>query len=115
MTFEEFADTRLVAVLRFAGVLTGDRGLAEDVVQEVLIRVHARWRKIGRLDHPESYIRKMIVNEFISSKRRTWRFVPAGTDVGSATTADHAARHADRDALLAELGKWHGKSCSPRR
>jgi DNA-directed RNA polymerase specialized sigma24 family protein len=81
MTFEEFAAARLAAVLRFACVLTGDRALAEDVVQEVLIRAHARWRKIGRLDHPESYIRKMIVNEFISSKRRSWRFVPAGTDI----------------------------------
>jgi RNA polymerase sigma-70 factor (sigma-E family) len=105
MTFEEFADTRLVAVLRFAGVLTGDRALAEDVVQEVLIRAHARWRKIGRLDHPESYIRKMIVNEFISAKRRSWRYVLAGADVSTEPAADHASRHADRDAILAELGK----------
>jgi DNA-directed RNA polymerase specialized sigma24 family protein len=44
MTFEEFADTRLVAVLRFAGVLTGDRALVEDVVQEVLIRARAGGR-----------------------------------------------------------------------
>ena len=72
MTFEEFAETRLAAVLRFATVLTGDRALAEDVVQEVLIRAHARWRKIGLLNRPESYIRKMIVNEFISAKRRNW-------------------------------------------
>jgi DNA-directed RNA polymerase specialized sigma24 family protein len=35
MTFEEFAVARLPAILRFAGVLTGDRALAEDVVQEV--------------------------------------------------------------------------------
>src|SRR5580692_5837908 len=107
MTFEEFADARLPAVLRFAGVLTGDRALAEDVVQEVLIRAHARWRKIGRLDHPESYIRKMIVNEFISSKRRTWRFIPTGTrpDVDDQGAVDHAAHHAERAALLAEIGK----------
>lgn len=87
MTFEEFAEGRLGAVLRFAGVLTGDRALAEDVVQEVLIRAHARWRTIGRLDHPESYIRKMIVNEFISSKRRTWRFVPAGSEMAGGAPA----------------------------
>lgn len=106
MTFEEFAEGRLAAVLRFAAVLTGDRALAEDVVQEVLIRTHARWRKIGRLDHPESYIRKMIVNEFISSKRRTWRFVPAGSEMPDVAPApDHASRHAERDALLAEIGK----------
>jgi DNA-directed RNA polymerase specialized sigma24 family protein len=48
MRFEEFAASRLPAVLRFAGVLTGDRGLAEDVVQEVLIRTSKRWDQIGR-------------------------------------------------------------------
>jgi len=104
MTFEEFADTRLAAVLRFAAALTGDRALAEDVVQEVLIRAHARWRKIGRLDHPESYIRKMIVNEFISAKRRNWRLVPA-EHTPDVAESDHASRHAERDALLAELGR----------
>ena len=53
MTFEEFAADRLPGVLRFAGVLTADRGLAEDVVQEVLIRAHARWNRIGAMDRPE--------------------------------------------------------------
>ena len=49
MTFEEFAATRLPAVLRFAGVLAGDRALAEDVVQEVLIRAHRQWDHIDGL------------------------------------------------------------------
>jgi hypothetical protein len=30
-------------VVRFAAVLAGGHALAEDIVQEVLIRVHARW------------------------------------------------------------------------
>jgi len=73
MTFEELAAARLPALLRFAAVLTGDRADAEDVVQEVLIRAHRHWDKIGDLDRPELYVRKMIVNEFISSRRRLWR------------------------------------------
>jgi DNA-directed RNA polymerase specialized sigma24 family protein len=52
MTFEEFAAARLPAVLKFAAVLTGDRGLAEDVVQEVLIRANARWQVIENLPRP---------------------------------------------------------------
>jgi RNA polymerase sigma-70 factor (sigma-E family) len=107
MTFEEFAATRLPAVLRFAGVLTADRALAEDLVQEVLIRVHARWDRIGAMDRPESYVRKMIVNEFVSWRRRSWRLVPVGRgqDVGDRVSQDHAFAHAERAALLAELGK----------
>jgi hypothetical protein len=33
------------------------------------------------VDHPELYVRKMIVNEFISSRRWTWRFVPPALSV----------------------------------
>jgi DNA-directed RNA polymerase specialized sigma24 family protein len=76
MTFEEFVTARLPAVLRFAGVLTGDRGLAEDVVQDVLIRASSRWQAIAQLDRPEAYVRKMVVNEFLSWRRRSWRLVP---------------------------------------
>jgi RNA polymerase sigma factor (sigma-70 family) len=107
MTFEEFAAGRLPAVLRFAAVLTGDRAGAEDVVQEVLIRAHRHRDKIGGLDRPELYVRKMIVNEFITSRRRLWRLVPAGrgVDLDDRVTPDHASAHAERQALLAELAR----------
>lgn len=107
MTFEEFAAARLPAVLRFAAVLTGDRGLAEDVVQEVLIRANGRWEAIARLDRPEAYVRKMIVNEYLSWRRRSWRLVPsgAGTEVDGRLSPDPAAGHAEREALLAELDR----------
>jgi RNA polymerase sigma-70 factor (sigma-E family) len=106
MTFEEFAGSRLPALLRFAAVLTGDRAVAEDVAQEVLIRAYPRWDRIGGLDRPELYIRKMIVNEFLSWRRRSWRQVPAGDAVArDVTQPDHALEHAERDALLAEVAK----------
>ena len=107
MSFEDLLKQRLPAVLRFAAALTGDRASAEDVVQEVLIRAHQRWDKIGRLDQPEMYIRKMIVNEFLSSRRKLRRLVPSGrgSEVDGRVTSDHAARHADRDELLGELAK----------
>ncbi len=107
MTFEEFAAARLPAVLRFAAVLTGDRSLAEDVVQEVLLRASRRWETIAGLDRPEAYVRKMIVNEYLSWRRRSWRLVPsgAGTEVDGRLTPDPAAGHAEREALLAELAR----------
>jgi RNA polymerase sigma-70 factor (sigma-E family) len=107
MRFEEFAAARLPAVLRFAGVLTGDRGLAEDVVQEVLIRTHNRWQQIGELERPELYVRKMVVNEYLSWRRRSWRLIPFGAahDIDRRLVADHAQAHAERDVLLAELGE----------
>jgi len=107
MTFEEFAATRLPAVLRFAGVLAGDRALAEDVVQEVLIKAHRQWDHIDGLERPEQYVRKMVLNEYLSWRRRSWRLVPGGDarEVDHRQTQDHATAHAERDALLAELAK----------
>jgi len=108
MTFDEFAAERLPALLRFAAVLTGDRGLAEDVLQEVLLRAHQRWAHIGGLDVPEAYVRRMITNEYLSWRRRWARVVPhaevvpPGGETGEAAFAD---RHADRDALSAELAR----------
>lgn len=106
MTFDEFATGRLPALLRFAAVLTGDRGLAEDVVQEVLIRTHQRWAKIGALDSPEHYVRRMIVNEYLSWRRRWARVVPhADPPDRLDPVSDHAAIYAERDALRTELDK----------
>jgi RNA polymerase sigma-70 factor (sigma-E family) len=107
MTFEEFAGARLAAVLRFATALTGDPDLAKDLVQEVLIRASARWRKIGQLDRPEAYVRKMVVNEYLSWRRRSWRLIP--WDMSGCLTGhpspDPADGYVERQALLAELAK----------
>lgn len=106
MTFEEFTTGRLPALLRYAAVLTGERSLAEDVVQEVLLRAHQRWQHIGGLDAPEYYVRRMITNEYLSWRRRWARVVPhAEVEQHRADGLDHAGRHAERDAIVAELAK----------
>ena len=97
MTFEEFAASRLPAVLAFAAVLTGQRATAEDIAQEVLIRACARWDTIGGLDRPEFYVRKMVLNEFLSWRRRSWRLIPA----------DDAAMAADPTSDLADQYAEH--------
>lgn len=104
MTFQEFAAARLPGVLAFAAVLTGQRATAEDIVQEVLIRAYARWDSIGGLDRPEYYVRKMVLNEFLSWRRRSWRLIPAGdAPLALDSVADHADDHAERAAMLAEI------------
>ncbi len=105
MTFEQFAATRLDAVLRFAVVLTNDRGLAEDVVQDVLVRAHRRWGEIEALEHPEAYVRRMIVNEFYSWRRKWARVVPRPADELDRAAPDHADAVTDRRTLLDEVAK----------
>jgi RNA polymerase sigma-70 factor (sigma-E family) len=107
MTFDEFASARLPAVLRFAAALTGDPDLAKDLVQEVLIRVSGRWPEIGQLDRPEAYIRKMVVNEYLSWRRRSWRLIPSGLSgqLAGRLLPDPADGYIERQALMAELAK----------
>ena len=106
MTFEEFAGTELPAVLAFATVLTGQRATAEDLAQEVLIRACARWDRIGRMDRPGLYLRKMVLNEFLSWRRRSWRLIPApDTDLPGTSMPDHAADYAEHAAMLAEIAR----------
>lgn len=107
MTFDEFAGTRLPAMLRFATALTGDQDLAKDMVQEVLIRVSGRWQKIGQMDRPECYVRKMVVNEYLSWRRRSWRLIPSemSSQLTGCPSPDPADGYIERQALLAELAK----------
>jgi RNA polymerase sigma-70 factor (sigma-E family) len=106
MTFEEFTAKWLPALLAFATVLTGQPASGEDLTQEVLIRANSRWAQIAGLDRPDLYIRKMLLNEFLSWRRRSWRLIPAGDAVGQRGSApDHAADFAEHQAMLAEIAK----------
>lgn len=103
VTFDEFAHARLASLLRFATVLCIDPGLAEDLVQEVLIKAGVRWGQIEALDFPEAYVRRMIVNEFVSWRRKWARVIPVAEVEPSAPVQDHADGHAERDALFRRL------------
>ena len=68
--FDAFVQVRGRALLRFAYVLSGDAHLAEDLVQEVLARMHRRWDRVTTMQHTEAYVRTAIVRQFVSWRRR---------------------------------------------
>src|SRR3954453_17053602 len=104
MTFEQYATRQLPTLLRTAQVVCGDRHLAEDLVQDVLVKVHARWASISGLDAPDAYVRRMLVNEFLSWRRKWSRQIPQADPPVSSAQGDHAADLAERDALVREIG-----------
>ena len=105
--FDDFVRARGDSLLRFAYLLSGDAHRAEDFVQEALIRCHRRWRSIERGGSPEPYVRKAVMRQFLSWRRRKSageRVSADGIDVAAGT--DAAQAFADRDAmwrLLAQL------------
>ena len=105
MTFEAFARARVPVLLRTAVALCGDLGLAEDLVQDVLLKAHLRWERIRRLDAPESYLRRMLVNEFLSWRRKWARIIPSDEVVVVDQHPDHAGAHADRQLLRDEMNR----------
>lgn len=88
MTFDEFAAARLPALLRYAMVLSGDRELARDLVQEALIKALVRWHRVERADEPYAYVRAIVTNLYLSLlRRRRFRTVPLGDlDTAAALT-----------------------------
>ena len=102
--FAQFVEARERALRRTAWLLTGDWGLAEDLVQTALARSWPRWERISRRDNPEVYVRRVMVNTWRTWSRRRWRGekpspavaeAPAAGDVA----AEVAMRMALRDAL----------------
>lgn len=100
-SFEAYVSGRGRALLRFAYVLCRDADLAQDLVQDALVKTHQRWDKV---DAPDAYVRRAIVNDFLSFKRRK-----ASRDIVTDTVPEVALAGAgpeERDAmwrLLAEL------------
>lgn len=67
--FDEFVLARGAALLRTAYLLTGDRHLAEDLVQAALAKTYRHWKRV-RGGAPEAYVRQAMVRENISWWRR---------------------------------------------
>ncbi|AOS61772.1 SigE family RNA polymerase sigma factor [Actinoalloteichus hymeniacidonis] len=107
MTFDDFVTTRLGDLLRYATVLSCDPHLAQDIVQEVLLRAQGRWRRIENLDSPLHYVRRMVTNEYLSwRRRRTTRdvSVPPETLGGLAGAGqDPISAYDERDAMLTRI------------
>jgi hypothetical protein len=64
-SFDDYVAARSATLLRFAYLLCGDRHLAEDLVQEVLIRAHRRWSAI-EAGNPGAYLKRALVHANIS-------------------------------------------------
>lgn len=112
MTYEEFANSRLTAMLRFAVMLTGDPHVAQDVVQETMVRVQLNWRRVSGADSPERYARRMLVNQYLDWRRGSWfrRVLLRGEmPEPPARPRDHADENADRDQV------WSWLERLPRR
>jgi len=106
VTFDDFVRAELGALTRFAGALTGDRYLAEDMLSDALLKVASRWWRISKADDPAAYVRRVVVNTYLSDLRKTKRrkTMVTGDDwVLDKPSPDMTAAVADRQEVAALL------------
>jgi RNA polymerase sigma-70 factor (sigma-E family) len=108
--FDEFMRLRQQPLLRFATVLTGNPRLSEDIVADVLARTWEKWARISAMSQPNAYVRRMIVNDFLSWRRRVVRTTPRDDleslfDDANGGSSDYASAYVERDAFVARLAR----------
>jgi RNA polymerase sigma-70 factor (sigma-E family) len=99
--FERFAALHADALLRSAYLMAGDRGEAEDLVQECLLRLARKWPRVRTMEHPGAYARRVLFNLILDggpqrARRRTEL-------LGSQTTDGHGSADQATAALEAHV------------
>lgn len=73
VAFDAFVHARSAALHRAAYLMVGEQALAQDLVQEALVKTYAAWPRIRDRSKAEAYCRKAITTTAISwFRRRRW-------------------------------------------
>lgn len=101
--FTAFVRERGAALTRTAFFLTGDRHLAEDLVQTALAQTYVHWGRIRDLDQVEAYTRRILVNANAAWwRRRSATEVPVDA-IPDVAGVDDTLAVAEREPLVEAL------------
>ena len=76
--YVEFVSTRLRDLRRLAYALCGDWSRADDIIQGSLTKAYLRWTTVRTSRDVDQYMRAIVVNTFLSERRRAWSRVRLG-------------------------------------
>jgi RNA polymerase sigma-70 factor (sigma-E family) len=101
---EDLYARNATGAIRLAYLLTGDRGLAEDLVQDAFVRLTGRLLHVRNPGGFHAYLRTTVINLARAHHRRMRverRFLERRTANATSTLPDVSEREALRQALLA--------------
>jgi len=70
MEFDEYVAARGHQLVRLGYVLSADHQHAEDLAQGALMAAYRHWQRLRKMDDPHAYVRRVLVNNFVSASRR---------------------------------------------
>ncbi len=101
--FSEFVEARSAALFRTAYLMVGDHQLAQDLLQEALVKTLIAWPRLSDHHSVESYTRRIVVTTSISwRRRRSFHERPTDT-LPEAVGTDPVDGIVTHDAVLAAL------------
>jgi RNA polymerase sigma-70 factor (ECF subfamily) len=68
--FERFFRSEYRAVLGLAIVLSGSRSGGEELTQDAFLVTFREWERVGRLENPGAWVRRIVANRAVSRFRR---------------------------------------------
>jgi RNA polymerase sigma-70 factor (sigma-E family) len=68
--FSEFVEARSISLFRTAYLMVGDYQLAQDLLQEALVKTLVAWPRLRDHATVEAYTRRIVVNTSITWRRR---------------------------------------------
>jgi RNA polymerase sigma factor (sigma-70 family) len=69
-SFTDFYEAQYRPVVAIAAALVGRWDVAEDLVQDSFMALHARWSRVSRYEAPELWLRRVVINRAFSALRR---------------------------------------------
>jgi len=69
-SFDAFYSSEFPRMVDLAYALSGSRIAAEDLAQEALLAAHASWDRVGVLDRPGAWVRRVVINKAASLYQR---------------------------------------------
>jgi RNA polymerase sigma-70 factor (sigma-E family) len=103
--FDEWVTGQWPRLVRSAVLLGCTTQEAEDLVQTTLERCLLKWAKVSRADDREAYVHRMVVNGFISSRRRRWHGERPTEVLPEVATEDRTRQVDEADRVRRALGR----------
>jgi DNA-directed RNA polymerase specialized sigma24 family protein len=103
--FGDYVAARWVSLVRSAVLLGCSAPEAEDLVQTTLERCLLKWEKVRVAEDRNAYVHRVLINQFISARRRRWTgerpaaVLPDQPGIDQTVGVDDS----DQDCGLAEL------------